>query len=97
MWNDCPLCSAIGIRPYNEDGDFDFDEISDLLEELGYIRIENVQNPDMSECMEFVHRVPNCNGDYVFVSLDTTQGLMYFSVNSASECTSYVTGETFTV
>lgn len=93
IWNSCPLLSAIGIEPQNEDEEFDFDEISDLLVEKGYIRIDNLQYEDSERYLEFVHIEPNSNGDYVFVSLDVEQENISFSVNLATECKSFITGE----
>jgi hypothetical protein len=96
LWDDeCPFLAVIGIEPVEEDVDeLDFVEISDILEQAGYVRIEN-WTKRTEGIKKYVHTQPNSNGDYVFVTLDSEQEMLFFSVNDVIECTSYITGETF--
>ena len=101
IWDEgCPLISVIGIEDKSEDEDnfeFDYNEITDILEEHGYMRIENYMVREMDDCRMFVHDSPNSNGDYVFVTLDSEQEMIFFSVNEVTEWASYRTGRIFRV
>ena len=100
LWDDNPLLAVIGVEDKGNGGDdddfvFDCNEIADSLEEHGYIRIENYLAKDTSDRMRFVHNEPNSNGDYVFITLDSEQEMIFFSVNDVSEWTSYRTGKVY--
>lgn len=96
------LLQVIGVEDKGGGGDdddfvFDYSEIADNLEEHGYMRIESFMVKDMGDCVFFIHNESNSNGDYVFITLDPEQEMIFFSVNDVTEWTSYRTGQVYRV
>ena len=95
--------SAIGFESFDNDflnelglsDDCDEDEIIEILEERGYLQIENLFKDDNEEdVITFVRERKDTVGNTIFLIIHNYEGAIFF-VNLVNEWKSYKTGEIF--
>lgn len=84
----------------NNDDDYKNNEIanhiSELFEEIGYIRIEPLTDDDGEHNITLVNKKPNVNGDHIFIHIDNEKNISFYA-NIVKEWVCEKTGKVYAI